>query len=194
VKGSPNVKLLLCASICLGGVFALRLSAQPSDERDVLAGTHLGRGLDMGVNSSGGRTDWLSQDDGAMKMTYPAKQSWGAVFITFGKPKNPPRPSIDVSRFGFLVLEVRGDRGAKVAVGIKDSTQPDDGTEQKVAVPLSEEYRTYVIPLAKFKRADLHRIYVLTEFVFEGARPRTVWVRRIKYAAHVDQGIGIMVK
>ena len=64
------------------------LNAQSPVDREVLSGTKLAEGFDMGVNTSGGRTDWLTQEVGAMKMAYPAQQSWGAVFVTVGKPNN----------------------------------------------------------------------------------------------------------
>src|ERR1035438_5931546 len=38
---------------------------------------------------------WLKSEGEHLKMSYSPDQSWGAVFITAGKPKQPPRPFRD---------------------------------------------------------------------------------------------------
>lgn len=123
-----NRSWLFLMLLCSGSMSSLPMNAQSVNERDVLTGTRLAEGFDMGVNSSGNRTDWLIQDGDAMKMAYPSMQAWGSVFVTFGRPTNPPRPSVDLSAFATLLIEVRGDPGATIEIGIKDSTQPDDST------------------------------------------------------------------
>src|ERR1039457_6398131 len=79
----------------MGSYFAVQALAQDGS-RDVLVGSSLTSGFDMGVNSSGGKTDWLKRDFGqnCLKMSYPYGQSWGAVLVTVGMPKEPPRPYI----------------------------------------------------------------------------------------------------
>lgn len=186
-----TASLLRCLFALLS---ASALSVCAAGDGDVLAGTRLGRGFDMGVDSSEHRTDWVSQAEGAMKMAYPPGQDWGAVFITVGKPKNPPRPSIDLSGFNFLLVEMRGGLETKVSVGIKDNRQPDDGTERKVVVPIAEEYRRYVIPLKRFRRANIHRVYVAAEIVFDGPQAGTVWLRGVKYLNSADETTGLMLK
>ncbi len=52
---------------------------------DVFVGPKLPPGFAMGVNSSGGKTDWVTiEPSGVMDCTYPAGQTWGAVFVTAG--------------------------------------------------------------------------------------------------------------
>ncbi|MCX6621788.1 MAG: hypothetical protein NTY38_12080, partial [Acidobacteria bacterium] len=157
----------------------LLAGAQGVADREIFDGRSLAAGFDIGVNSSGGRTDWLKPDRDSMKMAYPSNQAWGSVFITFGSPKSPPRPSIDMSEFATLLVEVRGDPGTTIEIGIKDSTQPDDGTEAKVIIPVFSDFRTYAVPLTKFNRVDLRRTYVVTEFVLSGPQAQAVWFRRI---------------
>ena len=189
------LRIIYSSVVVFSFACAWAIWAQSPGDREVLAGTRLGRGFDLGANTSGGKTDWVTQDDGAIKMEYPAGQSWGAVFITFGRAKTPPRPTVDVSRFAFLVVEMRGDQKAKVSIGIKDNKQPDDGTEHKVVLPLSNEYRRYIIPLARFRHVDLQSIYVAAEVVFSGSRARNIWIRGISYVAHVDPvDTGILLK
>ena len=40
------------------------------------------------------------------------------------------------------MIEMRGAPGTTVEIGVKDNKQPDDGSETKVSVPLSSDYRT----------------------------------------------------
>jgi exo-beta-1,3-glucanase (GH17 family) len=138
---------------------------------------------DMGVDSSGQRRDWLETSEGAMEMAYPAGQSWGAVFITVGSPVDPPRPWKDFSPFRTLSVELRGKSGNEsVEIGIKDSSDPDDGSETKTLVSqLSTEWETYEFPLSSFNTADLEKLYVVTEFVFAGSTAQTVYFRNVRY-------------
>jgi len=146
-----------------------------------------GRGLagfyDMGVDSSNRKRNWLDRTADGMKMAYPADQAWGAVFITVGVPVDPPRPWKDFSSFRTLSLELRGQTGGEsVQIGIKDATDPDDGTETKALVSnLSTQWQTYQFPLSMFATADLTRLYVVTEFVFSGSTAQTVYFRNVRF-------------
>jgi hypothetical protein len=101
---------------------------------------------------------------------YPAGQSWGAVFVTVGPPREKPRPSHDLSAFDTLVVEMKGDKGGEmVKIGIKTNEQPDDGSESQSLVSLEPGWQTYTFALADFRGTDAHRIYVPIEFVFAGA-------------------------
>jgi hypothetical protein len=164
--------------------FEVIVSAAKPSVLPIFSRNALSAGLDMGVNSSNNRTDWLSNDvDAGLTMRYPEGQAWGAVFITVGQPSAISRPGMDMSPYQLLVLEMRGDPGTAIEVGIKDSTQPDDGTETRISVKLSAEWRTYTIPLTSFAGADLRRIYVVTEWIFTGPQTQTTQVRSIKFSA-----------
>jgi len=173
----PRVLLFgLCLLLAGAGV-----TAQAPDG-EILNGSELVEGFDIGINSSGGKTDWLSREPDYLKMAFPANQSWAAMFITVGPPTDPPRPSMDFSAFKTLSLEMRGaEGGEKVEVGIKTNTQPDNGRETKVTYTLEPNWVTYKIPLYRFKGADPKHLYVVTEFVYNGRTPQTVYVRNIKY-------------
>jgi uncharacterized protein (TIGR03437 family) len=163
------------------------LSAQNPAQLDVLIGTQLASGLNLGINTSGGLTNWLTQEPpppapGDLKMVYPGGQAWCAMFVTFGTPVNPPRPGTDLSGYQTLIVEISGDPGTTIDVGVKDATQPDDGTEAKVTLPVTSNWTTYAIPLSQLPGANLKDIYVLCEFVFAGGpQPQTVRVRAITY-------------
>jgi hypothetical protein len=150
----------------------------------VYYGPRLAEGYDMGVNTSGGRTDWVTDMGGYMRMAYPSGQSWGAVFITVGPPTQPPRPSRNLSAYTRLAIELRGEVGGEdVWIGLKDNTDPDTGTETKILIQnLTTTWQTYTFPLSSFVTADKTRLYVVTEFVFEPGTPaETVYFRRVQY-------------
>jgi len=137
----------------------------------------------MGVNTDRGRTDWLEKLDreNCFRMSYPAGQRWGAVFITVGPSTDPPRPSMDLSVYKVLVIEMKGGAGGEVVqIGVKTNTQPDNGGEYKVVESLTPEWQTYKYPIARFQRIDPKNLYVVAEFVFDSA-PRTIYVRNIRY-------------
>ena len=139
----------------------------------------LNTGYDMLTATSGSVQGWTTNEDGYLHMTYPAGQAWGAVVVTYGKPKDPPRPGKDISQFDTLSVEMRGLRGGEVVeVGMKDNLDPDDGTEAKVARVMTREWTNYKIPLQSFRTADLTKSYVIIEFVF-GKKSVTVDCRNI---------------
>ena len=142
----------------------------------------LAPGYDMGVNTSGGRTGWVDVRDSVMYMDYPGGQSWGAVFITVGKPTDLNRPCVDVSQFRALRIELKGKNGGEaVDVGLKDNTDPDDGSETKITLgSLQQDWQVREIELSRFRTADLHKLYVMTEFVYAGT-PQSVYVRKIEF-------------
>jgi len=125
-------------------------------------------------------------------MQYPAGQTWGSVFITDGAAVAVNRPGVDASAYQSLVLEMSGDNGSAVSIGIKDANQPDDGSETTVPVQISSEWQTYTIPLTKFTRAKLNDVYVLAEIVFAGGQVQTLRVRNIYYSAAPLTAPGIL--
>jgi len=169
--------------IVLGSLWPSLMLAQCPPDYPILTGATLASGLSIGLNTSNNRTDWLTTDGTMLIMQYPAGQAWGAVFVTPG-PAVPPgnRPGRDMSGCQSLTLEMSGDPGT-IEIGIKDSTQPDDGTETKVQLQITGQWQTYTIPLSRFTRVDLKRVYVLIEFVFGGPQSQTVRVRSIKYTS-----------
>ena len=115
-------------------------------------------------------------------MDHPSGQSWGTVFITVGKTTQKPRFGKDFSNYTQPSLELSGQAGGEsLSIGIKDKNQPDNGSETKVPVSgLTTDWKPFVYPLSKFKGTDLHKLYVVIEFVFAGT-PATVCARNIQY-------------
>jgi hypothetical protein len=170
----PGLALLLFSSLID------RASAQ---SRQVLDVSTLSSGFGIGVNSSGEKTNWLTKEAGDMEMSYPPDQAWGAVFITVGNPKPPPRPSQDFSAFDTLSVEMKGEAGGEsLQIGLKTNAQPDNGSETKLPLRLTSEWKTYKFPLRDFTGTDPRRLYVVAEFVFSGAAAETVYFRNVRYS------------
>ena len=151
--------------------------------RNIMTGSQLADGFDMPVLTSHERSGWLRQERDHFVAAYPAGQSWGGVFVTVGPLRPLPRPdSIDLASCRTLAIDMMWEAGNReIEVLIKDNTQPDDGTETKVRVTLTPEWRTYTFPLSRFRGADLKRLYIVTAFSFLGKDAQTIRFRNIKY-------------
>jgi hypothetical protein len=176
--GSTKSRWLPVCAALIGVAFG----QQP--RQDVLVGAKLTPGFNMGVNSSEGKTNWLKNEGEQLRMSYPSDQSWGAVFITVGTPKQPPHPFRDLSAYDMITIEMKGGVGGeRLEIGIKTNTQADDGSETKVPVRLTSGWKPYQFRLDKFEGADPDKLYVVAEFVFSGSDATTVFARNISYSS-----------
>ncbi len=157
---------------------------QSPREYVIYDGRDLRQGYGMGVNSSRGVHNWLKDRGNEFVMAYPRGQTWGAVLVTVGQPRPSPgeRQSKNFSNFDTLVISMRGARGGeRVDIGIKDRTDPDDGSETKKTVTLTREYSPYRFTLRDFVTADLQKLHVITEFVFRRNSACKIYVNFIKF-------------
>jgi hypothetical protein len=191
-KGVGNMRKLMhsLAWILTINPIAVLLFAQNPQPLNVLIGTQLASGLAIGINTSGGLTNWLAPEPpppspGDLKMVCPPAQAWCAMFITYGPALSTfPRPGIDLSGYQTLTVEIEGDSGTTIQVGIKDATQPDTGAETKVTLQVASNWTTFTIPLSSFTGANLKNIYVPCEFVFPGGpQAQTLRVRSIAFSS-----------
>jgi hypothetical protein len=167
------------ALICVAG-WGVPAAAQSASELIVLTGSRLAEGFSLGVDSSGGRRDWVSSEGEAnLLMQYPSGQSWGAVLITVGAVSE--LQTRDMSAYQALTFEISGDPGVTVGVGVKDTTGTGEH-EAKANITVSSDWRTYSIPLSQLTGAvDLTRIHVVALFAFSGAQAHVVRVRNVKH-------------
>jgi hypothetical protein len=176
------MRKIIISLIFASSFLIISLNAATNQSKAILVGTQLEGGFGMGVDSSGRLTDWVTKVRGAFRLSYPAGQSWGAVFVTVGKPKDPPRPFENFSSYKSLIIDMKGASGGElVFVGVKTNTQPDDGNEVKMSIKLTKEWHTYHFPLEAFKGTDSSRLYVVSEFVFEGPVAQSILVRKISF-------------
>lgn len=151
--------------------------------RDVYVGG-LESSFGLGIDTSGQQRHWLTEKEGVLTLVYPANQQWGAMFITIGPPVPPGnRPSLDLSAYHSLVVDLRTIVGGQcIRIGIKDRTQPDDGSEITVQQCMTTQWSTITLPLNTFASVDLTHLYVVFEMVFRGSASATVEVRNIRYS------------
>lgn len=167
----------------------------------IYMGPSLADGYNMGVNTSDGQTHWVTNVGDHICMEYPGNQAWGVVFIAVDSPaityRRPPmsasftpsssarpRRSHDLSQYTHISLELKGTEGTEfLFIGIKDNTDPDDGSEYKEGISnLTTEWQSYTFPLSRFHTADLAQVYIPIEFVFESGTPaQTICFRNIFY-------------
>ncbi len=165
---------------------ALSPPASPSSGEGlaIYVGEKLSSGYDLGVDTSGRKQDWVKDLRGAMQLSYPTDQAWGAGFITVGHPAPlGQRQGRDFSKYQTLAIDLKGAQGGEaLSVGIKDQSDEDDGKETKIPVTLSNSWQTCWFPLAHFTTADLAHLYIPAEFVFEpGVPAETVYFRNVRY-------------
>lgn len=138
----------------------------------------------MGVATSEHRSRWVYDRCGYMQADYPLGQSWGAVYIIVGpQAMYGKRCGRDFSIFNTLSVDLKGAAGNEIVhIGIKDKDDPDDGLEKKIRVKLRREWRTCQFPLSMFTTANLKKMYIPFELVFEPeVSPETVFFKNIRY-------------
>lgn len=192
MRGKVNSFATLAAMMFVAG----SLVAQTA-QLGVLTGTQLAPGLDIGINTSGNLTNWLTPEPpppspGDLKMVCPAAQQWCAMFITDGPAISTyPRPGLNLSQYQTMIVTIEGDAGTTIQIGMKDATQPDDGTETKVTLPVTSTWTSYAIPLSAFAAPvvahgnyviNLNEIYIPCEFVFAGgSQTQTVKTQAVTF-------------
>ena len=143
----------------------------------------LASGFDLQVNTSRETTGWLTPSGDALLAAYPSGQQWGFVGGVLVGPTAPgSSPGRDLSAYRTLQIQLRGMTGGEsLEIGIKDNTDPDNGTEAKKTVVLSSSWQTFSYPLSDFATADMRRVYLLFELVFNGTTSRSVYFRDVRY-------------
>ncbi len=169
----------LVATPPANGAIYLEENEQLSAEGDL--------GYDMGVASSGGATDWVTNMTTHMKCAYPAGNSWGTVFILrwptpWNTEFNPNeiKYAFDYSGYTTLSVDMKGEVGGEVIqIGMKDTTDGDLGLETKKTATLTTTWTTYTFALSGFTTCDKTKTYIPIEFVW-GATSSTVYFKNIK--------------
>jgi hypothetical protein len=164
------------------------------------AGSVLLADYDIGINTSGGVTNWLNENAANwtdthdyMKLAYPGDPLWGAAFILVGPATTviTDRKAFNFSAYSKLSFEIRGELGTEIVkVGIKDVNDPDDGGEIKFTIStITTGWSTVEIPLTTFvdgTRSNPKKLYVVLEFVWDSIgmdslKAQTIYFKNVKY-------------
>ncbi len=123
--------------------------------------------FDIGY-ASAGDNKYFKIISGINEIIYEVpKIDWAVAY--YRNPSNAmvERPTMDYSSYKSIKLELKGEKGGEtVFITLKDNLDPDDGTETKVPLILTNEYKTYEIPLSEFKTANLKELFIVASLVF----------------------------
>ena len=126
--------------------------------------------------------EWLIADfeEDEIAIRFPAL-AWGSLFLFNGTGMIEQLRLKDFSIYTKLKLELRGAQGGEVVfIGLKDVSNPTDGSETKVELTLTNEYKTYEIPLSSFKPTDISKLFMPFSIIFE-KEPAEMFIRSIEY-------------
>jgi hypothetical protein len=77
---------------------------------------------------------------------------------------------------------MKGESGGETfEIGMKDVNDPPDGSESKIKIELTDEWKVYEFETNKFVTADMNRIMVPLAFVFEGPMGRKIHVKSVQF-------------
>lgn len=125
----------------------------------------------------------ITLKDGAMIITYPENTyNWGFPYFTIGA-LNDRVKEMDFSKYEMLTLEMKGAIGGeKFELSMQDKYDtPEDGNLSSVYITLTQNWKTYEIPIKKFKTADKKTISVPLGFLFIGNEGRRIYVKSIQF-------------
>ena len=118
----------------------------------------------------------------AMILTYPEKMfDWGSPFFTINALNNRVT-EMDFTKYKNITLEMKGVIGGEhFDLMMKDKYDLPDGKESRVNITLTNEWKTYEVPIKQFETADKKVIQTPLGFVFLGNEGRTIYVRSIQF-------------
>lgn len=94
---------------------------------------------------------------------------WSVFFLRNRPRAMVDRPAKDFSQYRAVRVRMKGaEGGEEVLLSMKDSTDPDDGTESRQELTLSADWVDYEIPLSVFESANLEEIFAPLQFIFLG--------------------------
>jgi hypothetical protein len=128
--------------------------------------------------------DYVSHVDGVLKITLNRGAPWAVFFLEArDRSNNLGRPSSDFTSFDRILLEARGANGGeRILLNMKDTDDPDDGSQTNLEIVLSEQWETYELDLADFKNADLSKLSVVLGFlILDQADPLSFAVKSIRF-------------
>ena len=173
--------------LCLAGGIFLGGCLSPQDPADafefVVFNGAIGNGLDLGIASSSGRTDWVDITGGEIRLHYPSGESWGSAFLVAGVvAPGPPHPDLDMSAFSCLELVLRSDAvRSEVHVGVKSSLAPDTQATSTYVLEVGQSWEHHIINLSAWDDAELSHLYVLTSLELQAHNAVNLYCKEIRF-------------
>ena len=116
----------------------------------------------------------------SIRLNFPP-MDWAVSFFYVGKGSVEQLETRDFSMYRALRLELKGAKGGEqIQISIKDETNPTDGSEAKVPLTLTDEWKIYEIPLSRFEGTNLKKLFMPAAVIFE-KEAAVVSARNIEY-------------
>ena len=94
------------------------------------------------------------------------QMDWAAVYLRNPSSVQAEFPTKDFTSYKSIRLELKGENeGELIFFTLKDVDDPDDGSETRVQIALSSEWKTYEFELSEFKTANLQKLFLVATFV-----------------------------
>lgn len=132
--------------------------------------------------ASGLYSDHFSKQKDYLTIEYPENTyAWGScsfmVDALYGRVNE-----MDFSAYSTVFLEMKDDVGNEVIdIAMKDINDPPDGSESRVSIGLTTNWKGYEIKTNRFKTANVIKIMVPVGFVFEGSAGKKIHLRSIQF-------------
>lgn len=139
-------------------------------------------GFDMKYAASDLFRNYFSKEKDYLIIEYPANSyAWASSYFSvnalYGRVDE-----MDFSTFSKVVIEMKGETGGETFdIGMKDINDPPDGSESKIRIELTDEWKVYEFETSQFVTADMNRIMVPLSFVFEGPIGQKINVRSVQF-------------
>jgi|GEM_PF-476490 hypothetical protein len=125
---------------------------------------------------------YTSKQKNYLVIEYPANSyAWASAYFSidalYGRVNE-----MNFSTYSKVTIEMRGETGGETfEIGMKDINDPADGTESKIKIKLTDEWKVYEFETNQFLTADMNRIMVPLSFVFEGPIGKKINIRSVQF-------------
>ncbi|CAN0596695.1 unnamed protein product [Ectocarpus sp. 12 AP-2014] len=139
-------------------------------------------GFEIKYAASSVFTKHFSNEKDYLTIEYPPNTyDWGSLYFSVVALDGRVN-EMDFSPYTKLVIEMRSETGDEVfEIAMKDVNDPPDGSESRVKIELSTDWKLYEIETKQFVTANMNRIMVPLAFVFEGSEGKKIHVRSIQF-------------
>ena len=160
----------------------LLYSFADADLVSILINGKVPTGFDIRYTSSKLLSDYFSNENDYLILEYPENTfDWGSPYFWVNALDGRVN-EMDFSNYTKILIEMKGEIGGETfEVTMKDKNDPLDGSESKVKIELTDEWKIYEIETNQFITADLKIISVPLAFVFTGSKGRKIHVRSILF-------------
>ena len=149
----------------------------PKVMRDGYGSSGYSYGVASAVNNNGVNIQFM--DSFMAIQFYP--EAWAVAYWFVGDGVIDPNRVKDFSSFKTLRIRLRGTQGGEeITISLKDKSNPTDGSETKVPLTMTNEWKDYDIPLASFAPTNPKELFIVTSIIAEN-KAFTIEVESIEF-------------